>query len=246
MKKFIAYFDYLGYKEFLQKNSEGHLKNRAFHILRDIETSLSQEKLKQTASGVEVADLSSTTINCLNISDTVIFWTLDDTIQSCIELLNVSYTFNRKQILYNFPVRGSIIYDNFDFITGQQYSAKGALYSTNLMYGKGLLYAHEKTELLNWAGTVIDNSLIERVCREEEFQHFCNDKAIKYRVPYKGFYRKEYALRLVRGKLNEIAYENDKNGIIDVFEMDNKSITPIVEDKMKNTIEFLKVFKENQ
>lgn len=245
MKSFIAYFDYLGYKEFLLRNSEQNLKRRASHILRDIETSLSQDKLKEGGRGVAIADLSATTINCLNISDTVVFWTQDDTIQSCLELLNVCYLFNWKQVLYNFPVRGCIIYDNFDFITGQQYSSKGAIYSPNLMYGKGLLHAHEKTELLNWAGTVIDNSLIEQVEREADFQTFLREKAMRYKVPYKGFYRKEYALRLIHGTLNEKAFNNYSKGIVDAFEMDNKSITPSVEEKLKNTIEFLKEFKEN-
>lgn len=246
MKHYIAYFDYLGYKEFLLRNSEEQLKVRASHILRDIETSLSQDKLKEASPGVAIADLSSATINCLNISDTVVFWTLDDSIQSCIELLNVCYMFNWKQILYNFPVRGCIIYDNFNFITGQQYSANGAIYSPNLMYGKGLLNAHEKTENINWAGTVIDNSVIEKVSREKDFQEFLKEKAIKYKVQYKGFYRKEYALRLVHGTLNDTAYENYKNNIIRVFEMDNKSVTPSVEEKIKNTVDFLEVFKETQ
>jgi hypothetical protein len=244
MKRFIAYFDYLGYKEFLKGNSEKHIKERASHILRDIEMSLSQNKTKKVSENTLVANLGQTTINCLNISDTVIFWTPDDSIESCIELLSISYVFNWKQVLYNFPVKGCIIYDNFDFITGQQYNSKGAVYSPNLMYGKGLLNAHEKVEFLNWAGTVIDNSLTEKVFSEETFQEFINKRAIKYKVPYKGFYRNEYALRLVDGLLNDTAFENYKNAIIGVFEMDNKSVSPSVEEKIKNTVDFLKVFKE--
>lgn len=243
MKKFIAYFDLLGYKEFLLRNSEEHLRRRASHILRDIELSLSQDKTKKAGMGA-VADLSNVTINCLNISDTVIFSSQDDSIESCLELLNVSYAFNWKQILFNFPVRGCIIYDNFEMVTGQQYNAKGASYSPNLMYGKGLYSAHEKVELLNWAGTVIDSSLVEQMIDKKEFYDFLKEKAIKYKVPYKGFYRTEYALRLVHGELNDVALANEIRNITGVFESDSKSVTPSVEEKMKNTIEFLKVFKE--
>lgn len=160
-----------------------------------------------------------------------------------MELLNVCYTFNWKQVRFNFPVRGCIIYDNFDFITGQQYNVNGAIYSPNLMYGKGLLHAHEKTEQLNWAGTVLDSTLVEKVYYEKEFTTFTREKALLYQVPYKGFYRKEYALRLAEGELNAEAFKNISNNIIGVFERDNKSITPSVEEKMKNTIEFLKAIK---
>lgn len=242
MNKFIGYFDLLGYKEFLLVNTELHLQRRANHILRDIETSLS-EKLKELSGGF-VADLSDVNINCLNISDTIIFWSMDDTIEGGIELLNVCYRFNWKLNQHNFPVRGSIVYENFAFITGKQHSTKGAVYSPNLMYGKGLLHAHEKTELLNWAGTVIDNTVVEKMWIEAAFQDFLKKNTILYNIPYKGFYKKEYALRLVIGKLNEKAFINYKRDIIRCFENDNKSITPSVEEKMNNTIEFLKGHKE--
>lgn len=82
MERFIAYFDYLGYKEFILNNDSKHLRTRAGHILRDIEASLGQGKYKEPHNGIIVADLSETRINCLNISDTVIFWTNDNSIES--------------------------------------------------------------------------------------------------------------------------------------------------------------------
>jgi hypothetical protein len=36
MKQFIAYFDYLGFKQLLEGNDEERLEQRANHILRDI------------------------------------------------------------------------------------------------------------------------------------------------------------------------------------------------------------------
>jgi hypothetical protein len=47
MERFIAYFDFLGYKEFILKNDSKHLRTRAGHILRDIEISLGQGKYKE-------------------------------------------------------------------------------------------------------------------------------------------------------------------------------------------------------
>jgi len=43
--------------------------------------------------------------------------------------------------LHNLPARGYLIYDDFHFRTDKQRNPKGAIYSPNLMYGKGLLKA---------------------------------------------------------------------------------------------------------
>lgn len=240
MKKFIAYFDFLGYKQFLESNSESQLKIRAGHILRDIEMSLSDGEIKESSSGIGLADLENTRINCLNISDTVIFWTIDDTIEDCKALIKVAYRFNWQENFYNFPVRGCLIYDDFNFVTGNRTNAKGAIYRPNLMYGKGLLNAHLKSDNLNWAGTVIDNSLVERIRSETNFAQFIEEYAKEYQVPYKGFYKKEFAIQLGKPIIdNSEALKNRKNQILDVFEMDNKSITPSVQEKIDNTIKFL-------
>jgi len=246
MKRFIGYFDYLEFKEVLLNNSEDYMRRRAEHLLRDIETSLSQNETMEQRPGVAVADLNVTTINCLNISDTVIFWTPDDSADSCLELLNICHMFNWKQILFNFPVRGAIIYDDFHIITGQQHNPNGAVYSPNLMYGKGLYHAHEKTEMLNWAGTVIDNSLHEKMSSDQTYIEFLEKKAIKYRIPYKGFYRKEYAMRLADSELNDLAFANTARNIYGVFEGDNKSVIPSVEEKIKNTLAFIEMFREKK
>ena len=239
MKTFIAYFDYLGYKEFLLRNTEKRLKIRAGHILRDIETALSQDKFKQVNPAMVIPDLSECNVNCLNISDTIIFWTKDDSMESCEELIKVCHHFNWRQNLYNFPVRGCLIYDNFEFMTGRQTNPNGAVYSPNLMYGKGLLHAHSKSDSLNWAGTVLDTTLIEKIS-ESTIPPFIYEYAIKYKVPYKGFYRKEYALKLTQNISNQTQIDGFIDDIYRVFEMDNKSITSSVEEKMKNTIDFIK------
>jgi len=76
MKQFIGSFDYLGFKQLLEGNSEKRLAERAEHILRDIGMALVYNKDIKIQGGVRRPDISDTSINCLNISDTVIFWTI--------------------------------------------------------------------------------------------------------------------------------------------------------------------------
>jgi hypothetical protein len=247
MKKFIAYFDYLGYKDFILNNDSNHLKVRARHILRDIEMSLGQGKYQSQQNGVVLADFSLSRINCLNISDTVIFWTNDDSIESLEELLLVAYEFNWREILYNFPVRGVIYCDELEMFSGQQKNTVGAIYSANLIYGKGLVKAHLKGENLNWAGSVIDKTVTENVSHKIDINTFLSPFAKLYKVPYKIYeqnYNEEYALKLVKEELNDTAFENKKNGIIRAFSNDNKNIdNSRVQTILENTISFLETFR---
>lgn len=247
MERFIAYFDYLGYKEFILNNDSKHLRTRAGHILRDIEASLGQGKYKEPHNGIIVADLSETRINCLNISDTVIFWTNDNSIESLEELLLVAYEFNWREILYNFPVRGVVYCDEIEMISGQQRNQAGAVYSPNLIYGKGLVNAHLKAENLNWAGSVIDQTVIQQIDGKVDVATFLEPFAKPYKVPYKSADTEladEYALKINKGGLNETAFENTKQGIIRAFSNDNKSIDkPRVQELIANTVSFLETFR---
>jgi len=116
MKRYIAYFDYLGYKDFILNNESQHLEVRAGHILRDIEMALAQGKYQEPRNGIILSDLSKSRINCLNVSDTVIFWTHDDSIESLEELMHVAYRFNWQEILFNMPVRGVVYFDEVELI----------------------------------------------------------------------------------------------------------------------------------
>lgn len=170
---------------------------------------------------------------------------MDDSVESCLDLLNVCYEFNYRNVLHNFPLRGCIIYDSFKMVQGKHYNANGAVYSPNLMYGKGLYHAHEKAEELNWAGSVIDASLLQRVSNDGRIQSFLAEYAMEYEVPYKnGVTNREYALRLSHGSLNEVAHGNWIRMVRETFERDNKGIGPGVEEKIANTIRFIDAHRE--
>lgn len=246
---FIAYFDFLGFKEFILNNTdENELMRRMGHIFRDIEFALGQGKVQASKNGVILADLSNSKINALNISDTVVFWTNDTTLESLDELIKVAYEFNWKENLYNFPVRGSISKGSIRIVNGTNKNDLGGSYGVSCLYGKGIVNAHLKAESQDWARTVIDGSIIEEFSGEQEAFSFLEPYVVKYKVPYKeGIIHntEEYVFRLTKSKLNKVAYGNAKNDIERVFAQDNKSTShPSVQRKIKNTIDFLSIFKE--
>jgi len=126
MKRYIAYFDFLGYKEFILNNDSDYLQNRANHILRDIGIVLCQGKYREPDGLLIRPDISQTRINCLNISDTIIFWTVDDSIESLEELLIIAHEFNYRQIKYNFPIRGVIYFDEIEMMSEKSKNTVGA------------------------------------------------------------------------------------------------------------------------
>ncbi|WP_418637290.1 hypothetical protein [Winogradskyella sp.] len=243
---YIAYFDFLGFKEFILNNDDVTLMRRMNHIFRDIEWTLGQGKRQPPRSGMIFADLSNSKINCLNISDTVVFWTNDTTSESLKDLFDVAYEFNWKENTFNFPVRGCITKGKLSIVKGNHSSKKGGSYSLSCLYGEGIIRAHTRAESQNWAGTVVDDIILKDFKELSEAEDFLKDYALKYKVPYKNGnnLNEEFVLRFSKGKLNYTAYENMVKDIYRVFQQDNKPTDhPSVQCKLENTVKFLKEYR---
>ncbi|MFT6922982.1 MAG: hypothetical protein ACJA1C_001990 [Crocinitomicaceae bacterium] len=242
MKKFIAYFDYLGFKQFIENNDLTYQKKIMGNNFRDIENALGQGKLKEATHGV-ISDLSLHKINCINFSDTIVFWSNDDSEDSLNEILQVAHRFNWQATTYFFPARGSIVYGEIEYIDFKNENISGGVYNINSVFGRGLVDAHQKAESQQWSGTVIDTSFIEELQnRGIDVDSLLAPYARKYIVPYKNGIKlaEEYALRLIKGELNPVAFDNVAHGIKENFKSYNKDAShPDVQEKIENTIEFL-------
>lgn len=244
MKKYIAYFDYLGFRQFIENNDLREQKRGMSHRWRDIEQALSKEETIIAKSGTAIADLDKAKINCINFSDTVVFWTNDDSLESLAEIMEVTYLFNWKTNVFFFPARGSLVYGEIEAPKFEHPSESNTFYNINSVYGKGLISAYEKAESQNWAGTVLDKSIIDQIRNFSPILDNLLDKlAIQYNIPYKiGKSNEfEYAFKLVDGKINYKYFENRSKTIKDNFENWKKGPLDIKTlEKYQNTIEFLK------
>lgn len=245
MKKFITYFDFLGFKNFILNNDSNYIKERIGHILRDIEFAIGLGKTTNTDYGI-IANIENSRINCLNISDTVIFWTNDNSLESFEELLKVSFEFNWR-IIYHFPIRGSLVYDDIGIISGFQRNKNEGSYNVNSIYGKGLVNSHIKAENLNLASCVIDNSVIEKIKEFGSVEQIIGDVAIKYDVPYKNdeIKKPEYVLKYrINKNIDLVSLKNMTSQISDAFNGDNKGMNKRSEELLNNTIDFLEILKK--
>lgn len=249
MKKFIAYFDFLGFKSFIENNDIKIVSGIMENIFLDIETALSERKIIKQDFKIQ-SDMSDCKIQCINFSDTVIFWTIDNAIESLNELLLVSHIFNYRLNDSLFPVRGSIIYGDIEYVERSINNSVGGKFNINSAYGLGIIKAYEKAESQNWAGTVVDSTVIDELeNRKLDYNEILTQYAKLYKVPYKKKINnvecEEYVYKwLVNDKINNVAFKNIKAGIESNFSSYNKSINASkVEKKLKNTIKFIKSFK---
>lgn len=236
---YLAYFDFMGFKEFIQNNDDETLLRRMGHIFRDIEICLGQGKYQEPRNGVILSDVSGSKLNCLNISDTVIIWTNDCGLVSLKELINVAYEFNWRELGYNFPLRGTILKGKIKEVTGRKANSEGGSYSVQCIYGKGIVDAHLKAEAQNWAGTVIDQTIIDDLVNFEQID-LINEITTRYEVPYKTGNIEEYVFKIKKTPLNDTSLANVLRDIQRVFSMDNKSIVhESVKLKIENTKKFI-------
>lgn len=248
MNRFIAYFDYLGYKQFIENNDFKETCRIMGFNYRDMEHALGQGKRADTPLG-KIADLAGSQIKCINFSDTVIFFTVDTSDSSLVEILKVSYLFNWKSIIYTFPVRGSLTYGEMKYVDHQRGEGEyGKVFNINSVFGKGLVNAHYKAEAQEWAGTVIDSSFTSEIeKRGYNLQEFLFPYAKKFKVPYSKkiveYIEDEYVLKIVEEQLDEKTFKNVSQRIRENFAQYNKSIADDrVQQKISNTLQFLESY----
>ncbi len=243
MKRFIAYFDYLGFKEFILNNDLDFQKQIMGNNFRDIEMAIGQDKFIEAPHGFQ-ADLSESRIHCINFSDSVIFYTESDDEADLIELLEVAHRFNWHSIGYTFPVRGALVYDELVAVPYKEENSAGGTYNVNSVFGKGLVRAYSKADSQHWAGTVVAQSVIDKIKEMGiDSEQFLSHYAKRYHVPYRNeiAHEPEFVLNLIKpGSLNKETFSQMSKDIKDNFADLNKSVDhPGVQEKLTNTIAFL-------
>lgn len=235
MKRFITYFDLLGYRNFLERNESAIHKKVIEQFYVHIDSSLNRTgKYFKNENGNFVNDLTGKIVSFANYSDTVILWTESDTEDEFNAILEASYECNWRMNLYHFPIRGILIYDEL-FPLNYSSSHKG--YHINTFFGRGLIKAHDGAEKQQWAGMVIDKSVNEKMINTENTK----SKVIRYDVPYKDGRHTQIAMKLAIN-LNANTIEDVETNFKRYNKWDDE--VPSLKKKLENTIDFLKYLKE--
>ena len=248
--KFIAYFDFLGFQNFIENNNSFYQKGVMKSIFTEIEMALSLGE-SVLSDGFAKAKLSVSKVNCINFSDTIIFWTNSMDFNSLEELLKVSHRFNAFCNIYTFPIRGAISKGEISHYKFNSDNVNNSTYNANSIFGKGLINAYLKAESQNWAGTVIDSSIVDFLNKNSiDDKKFLSLFSKKYLIPYKGVItsqKEEWALNLVENNqtIKEETFLNIKRNITENFSKHNKCLdNKEIQQKIRNTIDFLITYKQ--
>ena len=239
--RFIAFFDLLGFSSFIKNNDNYEIEYRIDHLFRDIEYALGKDALNKETNGSITYDISNAEINCLTISDSVIFWTDSASIENLHNLIEVSYLFNQRMANWNFPLRGALVYGQLGIKKWDAPNNNNKVYRANSIYGKGLIKAYEIANSLEWCGTVIDNSIFQDQNQKFGLLSFLSEFSIEYNVPVKSGIQNYLSFYLEKpGFSNELLENKMKHFEEFIFKGDNKTFDQAAKYKLDNTNKFLK------
>ena len=247
MVTFIAFFDVLGFKEFIYNNDFNAVKRLFRNLLRDTQTALSGRTYKQQTPGVIVPDLNNQKVNCLHISDSIIFWTNSNSEDDFKELVDVCFTFYWQSLQTFFPLRGCLTYGEIDFQPFTIPGNGGINFYNYSLIGKGLVDAYNKAESIEYAGCLLDKLAIEKASDPFIIDQLIDaHKICYYKVPFKNGFSYEHVFRPVKGQHNDVSFKNQAEKIKTLFTNHTKAtvLAESVLRKMNNTIDFISSFKE--
>lgn len=175
-KKFIAYFDILGYENRIRDKS----------IIEEFEVQLRFINEQQSFIDNSRNIIKSHT---LHFSDTHIIYTEDASSCSFSKIITDSLRFMcvaAIRFIPYLPVRGAISYGDFCVDTEK-----------NIIIGKALREAYDLEKNQQWMGCCLSDSCYEQVKDDNVFNHFVEKGVlVEYLVPFKNKREKKYAVNM--------------------------------------------------
>ena len=180
-KRFIAYIDIMGFKEFVFRNSHQAVLKK-MELLRNTVAVIEEgEKAKQkkkffTGTPEDVFDIDNVLVKMLSFSDSVLMCTNDDSQASISNLLLASGYFMYACLMDGIPVKGALSHGTLTIDFDQ-----------SIYFGKPLIDAYLLENEINLYGLALDHN-VEKYLKEKKI---LNHEAISclithYKTPLKG------------------------------------------------------------
>jgi len=244
METYLAYFDILGFKDFIYNTAQDEIDFKFDCLLRDSQSSITDDKFISDLYGGLVPDLKQSRVNCLHVSDSIIFWTSGVSKEQFAHIIDVSNDFFQCCCVnQTFPVRGCIVKGIISFDPFTIKSQKELKFINSSIYGKALIDAYIKAELQEWAGCYIDKSVFEGIDEIEINALIASGKILKYPVPFKDqIVKEEFTIKMIGEKRDNIS-EIDVQKLF-TQHLGNNPITTSIQKKLDNTLKYFKYIKQ--
>ena len=243
-KTYLAYFDVLGFKEIVGKRLLTEVEDFFEKLLINTE-SVATNKRSECRKPLEYcADLNNSDLNCLHISDSIIFWTNSDTNDDLNLILDRCAKLVQNTTIPCKLLRGCLTYGEISYNFCQ---SKGeASFLDYSIIGSTIVEAYTKAESLKLTGCIVDKKIIKKL-GQESFTKKIEDGIIAQRIVNTKFGNNlEYMFVPVKIGYTELGFENDIKNLKRAYEYASKcpisNMPDEVRQKFNNTIEFYRSF----
>jgi hypothetical protein len=242
--KLVGFLDILGFSDLVANNSFEQL-GKIYKIFESgYKNGVTLNKYVRTSNGI-IQDFSDCHIQAIQISDSIIVWTKEETVRSYYDLIITVRELLGHGIFSGLPLRACIHYGEF----GNHINFHSEEISTNTFYGKSITTSYKKCESQSWSGGFMTQEAVEAYKKiieslnDDHLISLTNIDALQrkhflklFEVPFKnGETSEEYCI-------NWVNWQNPKKtqqGLIKAFSEFNKSTkSKRVKEIIENTIKF--------
>ena len=169
-KRYVAYFDMLGFKEAVKRN-----QNIAWSCISEMQRSMEEIlriKIKDTSNNVIIDDK----VRSFIFSDSIVLFTLSNEYIDLMSILILSTQLFGQSLKYRIPLRGGVSYGDFYFN-----------FDKKLFCGLPLVKAFELGECIQWSGVRLDSIIVQHceVCKKYNEEFFSSDIQIPWKAKLK-------------------------------------------------------------
>jgi hypothetical protein len=250
--RFLGYFDILGFRNLVKNNTDEDLQKlyrENFIQLVNVSASVGLYKTKhyiRDADQMGMPKYKLANVNSLMISDSIFFWTENDSIESLIEIIIASQLLVGAAFPEGLPLRGCLTHGSVTFLSSADISTS-IINSANTYFGEAIVNAYEQANTQDWSGCILDDNIINRGKQlsklsspnENVFDTLISDGIItKYYPPLKnGKLESRYVINWTNWDAGNWSEQAIRIG----FAMHKKKSDDwAIERKIRNTIEFYK------
>jgi hypothetical protein len=247
---FVAFLDVLGFKEMVENCTHDKLQ-RVYQnaFINNATYSLASGKIVpvETPDGSFVTpDLSNPLTSCLIVSDSVILWTQNASMQSFVNIVSAVGKILVSGFYTGLPMRGGIALGELSSMAHA--AGPNGNVSIQTVFGKALTDAYKIESIQQWAGCAVSQACIDRYIQESEkhtdsvadlatIDYLESEKILlKYQVPTKSGNEEMWVV-------NWAKFNKDmpsQHTVRSAFEMHNKMVSDeSTKKKVENTLAFL-------
>ncbi|GLU56394.1 hypothetical protein Dfri01_58550 [Dyadobacter frigoris] len=189
-KRYIAFLDLLGFSSIIDGNDSSEIDLLIEKLIGEIQLSIAYNPERYITGNLDGGfspDLNKARVNSIVFSDTIIFWSNDDSVDSFKSVVEaVSMFFNNAVIGRSWAVRGAITFGDLSY-TSYDIANKKFLINQSGLYGKSIIDGYDLEGKQEWIGCMVSESAIEHFLQSEneDGKKYLNKKLLKYDVPLK-------------------------------------------------------------